>query len=153
MEILVDVFEVLAKITVFSLSANGILNLAVGFALSELISSLLYIQLMVYPMGFKVRYPVNFLKLASVFIWVAKFDVYPSEVINNSFLDFTETGPYSQGLATLLHDGTNFAQSAGSGLLIFLTMVGLIGIYALVSLAKYIYKHEILTKMKKSLSR
>ena len=108
---------------------------------------------MVYPIGFKVRYPINFLKIASALIWVAKFDVYPSEDINDELFDFTETESFSQGLETLLHEGKNFAQSAGSGLLIFLTMVGLIGIYALVSFAKYLCKCEILIKMKKSLSR
>ena len=108
---------------------------------------------MIYPMGFKVRYPINFLKFTGTLIWVVKFDVYPSEDINNEFFQFTDTKPFSAGLEFLLHEGKNFALSAGSGLLILYTMIAFIGIYGLMSLAKYFCKFDILTKMKRSFSR
>ena len=104
----------MANITAFSLSAGGALNLIFGFSVSQLISSLYVLQLMVYPVGFNLKYPVNFLKTAGALIWIVAFDVFPSEDINQKYLEFTETLPYSEGLAILLHDGRNFALSIGS---------------------------------------
>lgn len=108
---------------------------------------------MVYPVGFKVMYPVNFLKTAGALIWVVAFDVFPSEDINNEYLQFTETPPFSKGLEILLHDVRNFALSAGSCLFLFYIMIGLIGIYGLILLASKLCKCDLLKKMKNSLSR
>ena len=56
---------------------------------------------MVYPIGFKMMYPVNFLKSVGALIWILTFDVLPSEDINKEYMEFTETKPYSFGLETL----------------------------------------------------
>ena len=109
---------------------------------------------MVYPIGFKMMYPVNFLKTAGALIWIVAFDVFPSEDINKEFLQFTETLPFSEGLEILLHEGKNFALSAGSCLLSFYIMIGLIVIYGLTVLAsKLCCECNLLKKMKNSLSR
>ena len=125
----------MADATAFSLSAGAALNIIFGFSLSELLSSLYVIQLMVYPVGFDLKYPVNYLKSAGALIWVVKFDVFPSEDINKSYLEFTETSPFSDGLEILLQDCRNFTLSVGSCLILFYIMIGLVVIYALICLA------------------
>ena len=142
----------MADATAFSLSAGGTFNLIFGFSLSALISPLLVLQLMVYPVGFDLKYPVNFLRTAGALIWIVAFDVFPSEDINKEFLEFTGTKSFSEGLAILLHDGINFALSVGSCLIFFYILIGLIIIYVLIYLANKICKCKCLTKMKTCLS-
>ena len=143
----------MADVTAFSFSAGGALTIIFGFSLSQLISSLYILQLMVYPVGFNLKYPVNFLKAAGALIWIIAFDVFPSEDINQKYLEFTETLPYSDGLAILLHDGRNFALSIGSCLFVFYIMIGFIVIFVLLFLASKLCKCKCLTKMKNSLSK
>ena len=130
----------MADATAFSLSAGAALNIIFGFSLSELLSSLYVIQLMVYPVGFDLKYPVNYLKTGGAVIWVVAFDVFPSEEINKKYLEFTESFPFSDGLALLLHDCRNFTLSVGSCLIIFYIMIAFVVIYALIFLANKLCK-------------
>ena len=125
----------MADATAFSLAVGGALNLIIGFSVTTLISSLYVLQLMVYPIGFDLKYPVNFLKTAGALVWIVAFDVFPSEDINKSYLEFTETSPFSDGLEILLQDCRNFTLSVGSCLILFYIMIGLVVIYALICLA------------------
>ena len=93
------------------------------------------LQLMVYPIGFKMMYPVNYLKSVGALVWIITFDLLPSEDINKAYMEFTETEPYSAGLEILKNEGKNFALSAGTSLLIFLIMIGFIVIFGLIYLA------------------
>ena len=130
----------MADATAFSLAVGGALNLIIGFSLSMLISSLYVLQLMVYPVGFDLKYPVNFLKTAGALVWVVAFDVFPSEDINKEFLEFTKTLPFSGGLELLLHDCINFALSIGSCLILFYIMIGFVVIYVLIFFANKLCK-------------
>ena len=75
---------------------------------------------MVYPLAFKLLFPVNVILTSNYFILAASFEILPSEEMNRSMMDFTEEGPRNLRLEKLTYDSESFALNTGTSMILLL---------------------------------